>query len=107
MSYKNNNKLQIVNSEEFMVVSFTDEEITMDRDEGGEEVKIGVDEFHKYFLCNYASTAHKSQGATYHGKVILWNWNRMTQDRKVAYTACSRATNINNLIISQGLVSEG
>jgi len=103
MSWKNCVKLGIVNSEEFRVSLFDEEQIELTRDEGGENIIIDKSEFHNYFLANYASTAHKSQGATYKGKVILWDWDRMTQDNKLCYTACSRSVALENLIVSTGI----
>jgi hypothetical protein len=103
MSWKNCVKLGIVNSEEFRVSLVDEERIELTRDEGGESIIIDTSEFHNYFLANYASTAHKSQGATYQGKVLLWDWGRMTDDKKLCYTACSRAVALNNLTIATGI----
>jgi len=103
MSWKNCVKLGIVNSEEFLVKSWSDEKIFISREEGGEDLEIDTDDFHDYFVPNYCSTTHKSQGATYKGKVILWDWNRMITDKEVVYTACSRATKLENLVIATGI----
>jgi hypothetical protein len=103
MCWKNTTELGIVNSEEFMVSWFDEEKIVLSRDEGGDDVEIATEDFHNYFLANYASTAHKSQGATYKGKVILWDFDRMTEDRKLCYTACSRATALENIVVATGL----
>jgi len=103
MCWKNTTELGIVNSEEFMVSWFDEEKIVLSRDEGGDDVEIDTTDFHNYFLANYASTAHKSQGATYKGKVILWDFDRMAEDKKLCYTACSRATALENLVIATGL----
>jgi ATP-dependent exoDNAse (exonuclease V) alpha subunit len=86
-----------------MVSWFDEEKIVLSRDEGGDDVEIATEDFHNYFLANYASTAHKSQGATYKGKVILWDFDRMAEDKKLCYTACSRATALENLVIATGL----
>ena len=104
MSWKNCVKLGIVNSEEFRVAMVDETQIELSREEGGEDIIIDTSEFHNYFLANYASTAHKSQGATYQGKVILWDWDRMTDDKKLCYTACSRAVSLDNLKISTGIL---
>jgi len=104
MSWKNCVKLGIVNSEEFRVAMVDETQIELSREEGGENIIIDTSEFHNYFLANYASTAHKSQGATYQGKVILWDWDRMTDDKKLCYTACSRAVSLDNLTISTGIL---
>jgi hypothetical protein len=103
MCWKNTTELGIVNSEEFMVSWFDEEKIVLSRDEGGDDVEIDTTDFHNYFLANYASTAHKSQGATYKGKVILWDFDRMAEDRKLCYTACSRATALENIVVATGL----
>jgi hypothetical protein len=103
MCWKNTTELGIVNSEEFMVSWFDEEKIVLSRDEGGDDVEIDTTDFHNYFLANYASTAHKSQGATYKGKVILWDFDRMREDNKLCYTACSRATALSNIVIATGL----
>jgi len=103
MCWKNTTELGIVNSEEFMVSCFDEEKIVLSRDEGGEDVEIDTTDFHNYFLSNYASTAHKSQGATYKGKVILWDFKRMATDKKLCYTACSRATSLENIVVATGM----
>jgi hypothetical protein len=103
MCWKNTTELGIVNSEEFMVSWCDEEKIVLSRDEGGDDVEIDTTDFHDYFLANYASTAHKSQGATYKGKVILWDFDRMKEDRKLCYTACSRATALKNIVVATGL----
>lgn len=103
MCWKNTTELGIVNSEEFMVSWFDEEKIVFSRDEGGDDVEIATTDFHNYFLANYASTAHKSQGATYKGKVILWDFDRMAEDNKLCYTACSRATSLKNIVVATGL----
>jgi hypothetical protein len=103
MSWKNNTELGIVNSEEFKIVGWSDDdELIIKRLEGGaEDIIIYTEDFHNNFLANYASTAHKSQGATYIGNVIIWEWEKIIQDRRLCYTACSRATKLENLIIAK------
>lgn len=103
MCWKNTVELGIVNSEEFMVSDCNLEKIILSRDEGGDDVEIDTTDFHNYFLSNYASTAHKSQGATYKGKVILWDFNRMAEDNKLCYTACSRATSMDSIVVATGI----
>jgi ATP-dependent exoDNAse (exonuclease V) alpha subunit len=105
MSITNNCKLDIINSEEFNVVYYDDEKICIEREGDGEGIEIDIDDFHKLFVANYCATTHKSQGATYDCKVLIWEWNKMTNDRKMCYTACSRATDIDNLIICNNLIS--
>jgi hypothetical protein len=99
MSYTNNTLLNIVNSEEFVVIDYDDEKIYIDRLEGGESFEIDIERFHRLFVVNYCATTHKSQGATYSCKVLLWEWSQLKRDKHLCYTACSRATDLNNLII--------
>lgn len=103
MAWKNCVKLGIVNSEEFIVSSYDDEKIYITRNELGEDLEIDIEDFHNYFVPNYCATTHKSQGATYKDKVILWDWNRLVSNKKIVYTACSRATKFDNLIIATGM----
>jgi hypothetical protein len=105
MAYKNCKDLEIVNSEEFIVIAYDENNITLKRDvDDLPDVEVDVEDFHNYFVCNYCSTTHKSQGATYQGKIILFNWDRLIADRNVAYTACSRATALRNLVVAESIV---
>lgn len=86
------------NSDTMKVVKYTDELITMKLDipdeDGNDLIDIKVGEFHKYFVCNYCSTTHKNQGATIDKNIQLWDWKHMLTDRRIAYTAISRARRI-------------
>ena len=104
MSVTNNSKLEIINSEEFNVLDYDDEKIRIEREGDGEGIEISIDDFHKLFVANYCATTHKSQGATYENKVLIWEWEKMINDRKMCYTACSRATDIDNLIICRNII---
>lgn len=105
MSYKNNTKLEIVNGEEFVIINYDDEKIFLqrleDRNNVGGEIEINIDELHKYFMVSYCITAHKSQGATYFTKVIIYDFERMIEEKEVAYTALSRAKLLKNIIVSK------
>ena len=105
MAYKNNNKREIVNSEEFIVIAYDEYKITLKRDvDDLPNVEIDVDDFHTYFVCNYCSTTHKSQGATYTGNIIIFDWERLHGDKNVAYTACSRGTALDKLIVAKTIL---
>lgn len=56
-----------------------------------EELVIECKEFHKLFVVNYAATTHKSQGATITEDLNIFDWDRLEKDRRVGYTAISRA----------------
>jgi len=105
MAYKNNNKMEIVNSEEFIVIAYDEYKITLKRDvDDLPNVEIDVDDFHTYFVCNYCSTTHKSQGATYTGNIIIFDWERLHGDKNVAYTACSRGIALDKLIVAKTIL---
>lgn len=103
MAYVNNRDMGIVNSEEFTVVDWNKEIITLKRDCDLPNIEVELDKFHKYFVCNYCSTTHKSQGATYDGTIILFDWDKIKRDRNVAYTACSRGRSLNKLIVADDI----
>lgn len=85
------------------VVSYSSTFITMKLDvpdeDGNEMVDVLVEDFHKSFVCNYCSTTHKNQGATIDRNIQLWDWNMMNSDRRIAYTAISRARSIQQVKI--------
>jgi ATP-dependent exoDNAse (exonuclease V) alpha subunit len=106
MSWKNNVDMNIVNSEEFVITFVDKNKLVLKRDCEGGDIEIETEKFHDFFLANYCATTHKSQGATYAGNVILWDWDRIIREKRVAYTACSRATAKDKLIVSQGILQD-
>lgn len=103
MAVKNNCDMEIINSEEFWVkeVSSSESKITLYRDEDpdGETLIIEFKDFHKNFVVNYAATTHKSQGATIENHINIWDWWAMMKDRKLGYTAVSRAKKCEQITI--------
>ena len=90
------------NSETFNVGEIDNEYISLycERpDENGEkEIYIydcPIEDFRDYFLLNYCSTTHKSQGETITEKYTIYDWNCMTT--KIKYTALSRAIKYENV----------
>ena len=98
MSIVNNNKLEIVNGEEFVISNYDDDFIYIAR-ENNEIIPIRIEDFHSYLIVSYCSTAHKSQGATYKNKVLIFDWELICKNNKLAYTSCSRATKLENILI--------
>jgi ATP-dependent exoDNAse (exonuclease V) alpha subunit len=100
MTIVSNKALNIINSDEFVVKSFDveNERILLQGDDG--ELTITFDEFHKYFVVNYAITTHKSQGATYTQKVNIFDWEVLSIKPKLGYTAVSRAKNCEQITIN-------
>lgn len=83
------------NSDTMKVIDFDEKTITMKLDNADDENKdiviVNKTDFHKSFVCNYCSTTHKNQGATIDRNIQLWDWDKMTIDRRIGYTAVSRA----------------
>jgi hypothetical protein len=96
MAIKNCQDLELVNGEKFILINYTDETFTL---QGYTDITLPIEDFAEYFVVNYCSTTHKCQGETYAEKVILWDWDRMKRNKKIAYTACSRSVNYNNLLV--------
>ncbi len=105
MAVANNKDYEIINSEEFWVKDFSvvEDYIIMYRDENNDDtIKIKINDFHKYFVVNYAATTHKSQGATITKEINIFDWNMMTLDLRIAYTAVSRAKTCEQVTINKG-----
>lgn len=90
------------NSETFNVGEIDNEYISLycERpDENGEkEIYIydcPIEDFRDYFLLNYCSTTHKSQGETITEEYTIYDWDCMTT--KIKYTALSRAIKYENV----------
>ena len=62
-----------------------------------EEVWYPIMDIHKSFTICYAMTIHKSQGDTIRSVVNIHEFNKIKKDKKLFYTAVSRATSINNI----------
>jgi hypothetical protein len=91
--------LLFANSETFIICKIGDDYISMYNerpdDNGNKSVymyKCPIEDFNKYFLMNYCSTTHKSQGETIMENYTIYDWNAM--DTKIRYTALSRARKI-------------
>lgn len=89
-------ELLFANSETFEVSNIEDGVITLfnerPNENGEKEVYIfdcPVNEFKEYFLMNYCSSTHKSQGETIVEDYTIYDWNCMSE--KIKYTALSRA----------------
>ena len=95
------------NSETFNVGNIDNEYISLccERpDENGEkEMYIYdclIEDFRDYFLLNYCSTTHKSQGETITEEYTIYDWDGMTT--KIKYTALSRAVKYENVYFGGG-----
>ena len=100
MATSTNSKLNIMNSDEFIVNSYDDNnmnitEVRFDDTIGG-TLDIALSDFHKLFVVNYCATTHKSQGLTIKNQPLLI-WENHIMDKKLVYTAITRATLYENV----------
>jgi len=102
MAIKNNMKLGLINSDEFIVKEYNNETFTID-DEWGETKTLPIDDIHKYFVVNYASTIYKNQGLTIKAprKVVIYDWMFQSQYRRVKYTILTRVQKLEQLYIGE------
>lgn len=100
MAIVNNKEYGIVNSDELIVEDFDDTTITLTGEYlECDKLVIDCNEFHKLFIVNYAATTYKSQGATITEDINIFDWDRLQKDRRVGYTAISRAKTCGQLTI--------
>lgn len=91
MAIVNNKDLDMINSDEYIVKDFDPNANTIViTGEDGEDLSIDFKDFHRLFAVNYAATTHKSQGATIQEDINIFDWDRLSTDRRVGYTAVSR-----------------
>jgi hypothetical protein len=102
MAVVNNKDYGIINSDDLIVEDFDPNASTITiTGEFLEDGYIVVEskEFHNLFVVNYAATTHKSQGATITEDLNIFDWDGLQDNRKVGYTAVSRAKNPNQITI--------
>ena len=107
MAVANNRELEIINTEEFWIKEYSSSEnkMVLYRDEDNDdELVVEFKDFHKYFVVNYAATTHKSQGATITKDINIFDWYRMTEDKRIGYTAVSRGKNCEQITICEKIV---
>jgi hypothetical protein len=95
-----NKDLELINSDELIITDFDPNAstITMNGEYAG-DITIPTKEFHHLFVVNYAATTHKSQGATITEDINIFDWDRLQDDRRVGYTAVSRAKTCGQITI--------
>lgn len=105
-SIKDSDEMETVNNEMFTVEDFDEdffvcssERINEDGDLVKHTITIPLEEFHNRFILNYATTTHKSQGATIDNDIIVWDYEQMTKNLK--YTAITRAKKLSQIFIAR------
>lgn len=93
----NRSSLNIYNNETFICNRIENDNIVVVNCLTNKCIDIPKRQFNKLFHLAFCITIHKSQGATYHEKYTIHEWNKSYYTLR--YVAMSRATNIENIII--------
>ena len=90
-SWFNNETFKVVN------IDIKNKMITLHtiRPDGEVNLKLSTEMFNTYFVMNYCSTVHKSQGDTIDEPFNIYEYSLMSE--KMRYTAITRATKIENI----------
>lgn len=104
--HRTNKKLNILNSDRFIISSINNDIITYTnevRTENNEEdLTIETHLFHKYFYIAFCITSHASQGETFKEPYTIYDWKLMNDTAK--YVCLSRGTNRENIQIHVGKI---
>lgn len=99
VSYKNDEKLDIYNSEIFTIQSIDVENNSFTIKTKEQELEFKVTDFKFYFYPAFCITVHTSQGITISDKYTIWDWNHPSMSKSARYVALSRATKYENIQI--------
>jgi hypothetical protein len=97
IAHTTDKKLNIINSETFVIKSINNNELVVKTD--NIEIKLKTEDFHKFFYLGFCITIHASQGETFTEKYTIYDWKYKIFSDKAKYVALSRATNYNNIQI--------
>ena len=95
-SFKTNKEVNTSKNETYIITDYTDKIIQFKNDLN-KIVEIPVSKFHDNFIMAYCLTTHKAQGDTLKGIVNIHEIDLMKYNKKLLYTALSRATDLSNL----------
>ena len=99
--HRTNKKMGVLNSDRFTITSVTNKVIQFSnellKEQEKPDIKIDIQEFHKFFYLAYCITVHASQGETFKSPYTIYDWERMCKRGK--YVALSRGTDKNNIQI--------
>lgn len=99
VSYKNDDKLDIYNSEVFSVHAIDTEKNTFSIMHNDEELFFRSVDFKYYFYPAYCITIHVSQGCTFTQPYTIYDWSHPHMEKSAKYVALSRSTSIHNIQI--------
>jgi len=102
MNKKGEEDMDLVNNEDFTIQYADYGEINVmsmrPSENGGVEehtFQFATEDFHKYFVLNYAATVHKSQGQTIDNDIVIYETEKM--DKNLLYTAITRAKKLSQV----------
>ena len=98
IAHTTNKKLNILNSEKFIIETINDKEIEI-KDEN-RTLKVDLKHFHKLFYLGFCITIHASQGETFKQKYTIYDWNFEYFCERAKYVALSRASDLSNIQIA-------
>ena len=73
IAHKTNKKLNVLNSQTFIISDVTNEIIRYK--DGNARYSIPTSDFHKYFYLGFCMTVYASQGETFHKKYTINDWD--------------------------------
>ena len=98
IAHTTNKKMNILNSEKFVIKSITNEIIIIS--DGERNIEIKSKDFHLFFYLGFCITIHASQGETFTEKYTIYDWKFKRFCNRAKYVALSRGTDIKNIQIS-------
>ena len=91
----NNQKLNIVNNETFIINKIKNEIILISNEE--KELEIDIKDFQSIFYVAYCITIHSSQGETFNEPYTIHGWEKL--DKRLRYVALTRSSNLSYINI--------
>ena len=98
--YKNDDKLDIYNSEMFTVERVDTEANTFTVSNADTTLTFEARAFRSYFLCAFCITIHVSQGCTFDEPFTIHDWSNKHMSCSAKYVALSRSTSIKHIQIA-------
>ena len=98
ISYKNNSDLGITKADRAVVSGFTAATVSIERS-NGEVLEMKHDVFLANYTAGYCTTVHAAQGQTLREPFGIYDKEDIFGDRRLGYTALSRATTLDDINI--------
>lgn len=92
------NKHNIINTDKFTIKQINNEYMIIT--DGHRDIKLPSNIFHTIFYIGFCITIYACQGETFNKPYTIYDWNHKIFCDKAKYVSMSRATNIDNIQIS-------